>query len=290
MRRRTCRPLLRRDGLIVCGLLAGLLLPACGFLGTKGEEPKGDAFLPLSGVGPYQKEDQDCAADFLQPIFMHSPDPDVYWGEPWAQRIGNQRFRLWFESREGDRVDVYYQDLQFRDASPLACRTRDVSFLSPEGEPLPAPEPVQVLRGAGAPALLVEGDTIRVWYEMEDGGGIGHAEVREGADGALTVEERQEPVLEASETWENGHVGSPSVLWSPRLGRYQMWYEGDLLAQRSVGYATSENGLAWVKRDAAGRSSEEDPGEVEPILRPSQKTWEFHYPSDDDSGSMGTPT
>ena len=288
-----------------------LSLHACGLLGSKGNEPKGDEHLPLSGVGPYLKEDQDCQVDFVQPIFMSPPDAGVYWGEPCAAAEGGSEFRLFFEERRPvaadpreAEVDIVQQRLEIVPAPADSCRTRDIRFLSPSGERLPEPQPTLVLRDAGAPALMREGGLWRMWYGMENGLGIGYAEFREDPDGDLVLQEEESlaPVLAPSEAWEGGYVGSPSVLRNPVLGTYQLYYEGNIfcddkppfppgpdVCHRAIGYATSPDGISWTKRDAAGRNSADHPGAVEPLLTPTQTTWETHYPSQPRSGTLGTP-
>lgn len=279
-------------------------LSACGLLGSKGDEPKGDAFLPLSGVGPYMKEDQDCQADFLQSVFMSSGDKNLTWGEPWVLSEGASRFRILFEERDAQQgtLKVLQQTVELLPASSISCRTRDIRFLSLDGHTLPAPEPATVLEGGGAPSVIVVGNRYRMWYGMEGGQGIGYTELVKDQDGDLVEQPENSvaPVLQPSELWEGSYVGSPSVLKNPGLDDYQMWYEGNIFCEsdpvssedichRSIGYATSPDGITWTKRDTAGRNGEDNPGEVRPLLEPTQSTWEFHYPVETQSGTVGMP-
>jgi len=90
-----------------------------------------------------------------------------------------------------------------------------------------------------------------------------------------------------------------------------MWYEGGTLTDgttfcsprqdichpnagqdqcsRAIGYAVSGDGIHWVKQDPSGRNSTEHPGQVAPVLTANQLTWEFHYPAETSSGTIGTP-
>ena len=271
-------------------LLCLLALPAqgCGFLGTEGEEPTGESNLPLSGVGPYFKEDQDCQTEFIQPLFMSSGSPDTFWGEPFAVPVGRNRLDLWFEARTGESVRVLFQPLLLERAGPTACRRWNIRFLTPSGEESAVPEPAPFLEDAAAPSILLEGADLRLWYEAPDGSGIGYA--RFTREGDTFVETRRvDRVLAPTEAWENGFVGSPSVIGVPLTDALRMYYEGDRWGRRSIGYATSTDGITWVKRDPAGRSSVSAPGHVQPILVPSQKNWEFHFPAEPDTASVGTP-
>lgn len=284
--------------------ILAFFLGACGLLGSKGDEPKGDAFLPLSGVGPYMKEDQDCEADFLQPIFMSSGNENLFWGEPWALPEGGERFLLFFQERDKNQgtLTIMLQQIELQPAPADSCRSRNIRFLSPSGQPIPEPEPGLILEEAGAPSVIREGGRYRMWYGMEGGQGIGYAEFLKGPGGNLILQEDESlaPVLVPSEPWEGTYVGSPSVLLNPAMGYYQMWYEGNIfcgkapvsredLCYRSIGYATSADGINWIKRDAAGRNSQNNPGEVSPLLSPTQPTWEFHYPVETQSGTVGMP-
>ncbi len=285
-------------------LLAAFLVSGCGLLGSKGDEPKGDAFLPLSGIGPYMKEDQDCQADFLQPVFMGSGDADLVWGEPWALTEGGSRFRILFEERstQDGTLKVLQQRVELLSAPSGSCRTRNIRFLSLDGQPLPEADPATVLEGGGAPSVIVAGGLYRMWYGMEGGQGIGYAAFTRDVEGNLVQQPDAgvAPVLQPSEPWEGTYIGSPSVLKNPALDHFQMWYEGNIfcdedpvteedICYRSMGYATSPDGINWTKRDAAGRNSADNPGEVRPLLEPTQTTWEFHYPVETRSGTVGMP-
>ena len=303
-------------------LILALCPGACGLLGSKGEEPKGDAFLPLSGVGPYMKEDQDCTKDFLQTVFMYPIAPrdkdDVddkwfvgkYWGEPLVLSEGDGWFRLFLEERDAhdnNSMKILEQRFKISSAPPGSCRTRDI--LTPDGLPIKNAKPKQLLNadgedwtGGGAPSVIYAGGIYKIWYglavehEGEEQRVIGYAEFIEDEDGNLVMTHQEdEPFLvlrPTDGTWDEKYVGSPSVLWSAERGVFQMWYEGsDLyeagsfcttdqdgkdICSRSIGYAESNDGKNWVKREA-------------PVLTPSQPTWEFHFPEWQRSGTIGMP-
>jgi hypothetical protein len=273
---------------VIATVMIALCVHSCGFLGSKGDEPKGDESLPLSGVGPFLKQDQNCQEDFIQPILMDSGDPLVYWGEPFLMPRGGTRYGLFFEARGEGSVAIYHQFLEITPAPQGSCRSRDVYFVSRDGELTPRPDPDVVMEAAGAPTVIRDQDLFKVWYEMGNGQGIGYAEAAESDEG-FHVLYRVEPVVQPSEQWESDVVGSPTVLWNEGLGLYQMWYEGDISSERSIGYATSIDGKEWTKRDAAGHTSKDHQGSVSPVLTPTQITWEYHYPAEHDSGSIGTP-
>ena len=281
----------RRIGLLLLGF--GLLV-GCGTLGASDDQAKGDANLPLSGVGPFMKQYIDCDAETLEPIFLTSGRHNVLYEEPLLVEESESRFMVFFERRVNGLVgrrDVYVQRIEIvRAPESEKCKAWNVRLLSPQGNEIDKADPVLVLKNAGAPCVIKAGGVYQIWYSVSNDKGIGYAEVTEQADGSFAVTRAQSVVLTATEDWENGRVGSPSVLNNPYNGKYQMWYEGSPYTRRSIGYAEYDNATnAWIKSDAAGRNSVDNPGSVMPVLWPDQIDWEFHYPRDLDSGTVGTP-
>ncbi|HEY4120392.1 MAG TPA: hypothetical protein VGM56_21150 [Byssovorax sp.] len=81
-------------------------------------------------------------------------------------------------------------------------------------------EPTEpVLASAGAPAALVTGDHVDLWFEAA--AGVSHAT---SDDGGRTFAIGAAPTLTPTEPWERGFVGSPSVVVF--LGRTLLFYEG----------------------------------------------------------------
>jgi len=276
-------------------LLTGLcFLAGCGLLGAADDQAKGDQDLPLSGVGPYAKQFLDCSGEFPDPIFMTSGDPDVYWGEPWLLQESDSRFMLFFEERDEtgsqQQLAIYMQRIEILPAPAGSCRDWDLTFMTRQGNRVPAADPILVLQGGGAPCVFKEGGAFRVWYDLPDESGIDTVIVQESADGSFVTAGQPEPVLRPTESWEMGYVGSPSLLQNPMNGKLQLWYEGSIFSNRSIGYAEYDSAAKrWVKRDSAGRNSVDDPGEVQPALRPNQLDWEYHYPAERGSGTVGMP-
>jgi len=242
-------------------------LAACGMLGEKGEEPAGQDNLPLSGVGPFQKEDYHCHTQLVQPFIIPSPGYGQA-GEPWVLNEGDL-FRLWYEERIADRASIWHASFSLslhRDS----CRKLDVTV---EQEPEP------VLADAGAPTILYEDGIYRMWYVRNGWTGVGYAESSDGLSWTVVDDAVLTPdcpsILHSQYRWEKGTVGSPSVVVHD--GTYRMWYDADIFAFRSIGYAFSTDGISWTKyRD-------------NPVLRPDQPTWEYYHPRRPFTGSVGTP-
>jgi hypothetical protein len=85
-----------------------------------------------------------------------------------------------------------------------------------------------------------------MWYSGYDGSNhrIGYAT---STDGIVWVKHPGNPVLDlgASGTWDDYHVYCPTVFFDGT--KYQMWYSGHDGSTLRICYATSTDGIAWVK-------------------------------------------
>ncbi|WP_327089380.1 hypothetical protein OIE66_01785 [Nonomuraea sp. NBC_01738] len=86
----------------------------------------------------------------------------------------------------------------------------------------------------------------QLWYTgIRDVAQVGYAT---STDGLTWRRSPRNPVMSADATWENQMVLNPHVLWNPGLRRYQMWYAaGSGYEPKAIGYATSADGVTWVK-------------------------------------------
>ena len=295
------------------GLSLAALFWGCGLIGDKGNEPKGDANLPVSGVGKFQKQDFYCRAEFVQPFVLEDPPGTTRLaGEP-AMVADGGAIRVWFERRLRDGQDATIKSTKILtarlslgpgtecrkvDAALVPAAGSEIVFKIRQGEQEIALDPQPL---AGAPAVVKEGGLFRMWYEVGDGEGIGYAETDRCTDADCTSwflvtgdgGEVLERVLEPNQLWEAGWVGSPSVVTYGGLVR--MWYDGNARGSRAIGHAWSEDGIHWVKSDAAGNADSAlggDGGPVLPVLTATQTNWEFWYPDPADprhEGRVGTP-
>ncbi len=284
-RERTNRraPHARRYALVSLALVVGL---GCGFLARKGKEPTGGDNLPSSGVGPFIKEDFYCNTQLVQPFILTSPS-DGQRGAPSLLRDADGTFRIWSELRTSDRsvIEAHRMSLS---KSQSTCRRFDVS-VSEESQSF-APSEAWEGNAVGSPAVVLEDGLYRMWYEGAGAagtgwGGIGYAESN---DGVAWTRRGNGPVLVPDQQWESGTIGSPAVVF--RDGLYRMWYDGDELGARAIGYADSPDAVTWTKRDASGReSSGSARTDLAPVITSDQTTWEFYKPTDP-TGSVGAPS
>jgi hypothetical protein len=113
-------------------------------------------------------------------------------------------------------------------------------------------------KGVGAPCVLFDGTTYRMWFSCREDTAdkleIGYAESLDGIHwtkhtawpGGPTV-----AVLSTTPgTFDAVDVTSPHVLFD--AGIYKMWYQGtDASRVERIGYATSADGVHWVKNGSA---------------------------------------
>lgn len=87
----------------------------------------------------------------------------------------------------------------------------------------------------------------QMWYTGQADGKswIGYAV---SSDGAHWERQSKMPVLSARQPWEKVAVMCPDVIWDSKTHLYRMWYSGgDQYEPNAIGYATSKDGLHWVK-------------------------------------------
>ncbi|UCD51847.1 MAG: hypothetical protein JSW27_04270 [Phycisphaerales bacterium] len=103
--------------------------------------------------------------------------------------------------------------------------------------------------------LLREADTYRMWYSWRPRQSVALVESRDG----IHWSEPQIVLGPNRETdWESD-INRPSVV--KRQNTYHMWYTGQAHGQSCIGYATSPDGVHWMRRS------------VEPVLSP-EEPWE----------------
>ncbi len=251
----------------------------CGFTASKGNEPSGSGNLPSSGVGPFLKQDFFCNTQLVQPFILTSP-ADGQRGGPALVHEQDDTFQIWSELRSGETSRILHNRLTLLPGTQ--CRDFDVSVTADEA--VLSAEADWEAGSVGAPSVLVNDGLYRIWFEGGNYAGIGYAESN---DGLHWTRRGSQPVLAADQRWEAGTIGSPTVVFHD--GLYRMWYDGNVNAARSIGYAESSDGVSWTKRDAFGRSSEGGRTDVVPVITADQTTWEFYKPTYS-SGSVGAPS
>ena len=278
--------------ILILLLITGAFTHGCGFLAEKGQEPRGDTNLPVSGVGKFLKQDVYCSAEFIQPYVVEDPTGSAWSSaEPCVIADGGS-IRLWFERRSNSNDNSTIHTALLAVGQGTACREVNAGLIEPVQEIVLDPDPG---RPAGAPSVLKVGGRYRMWFELGTRAAIALAETESCTPGDCAswtlVDDR---ILEPNQAWEKDSVGSPTVVL--HNGLYRMWYDGDSNGDRSIGYAWSYDGLNWIKTDAAGTEDSAVGGlngTVMPVLRATQTNWEFWYPDPASPryiGRVGTPS
>ena len=100
------------------------------------------------------------------------------------------------------------------------------------------------------PVVVKRSDGYHLWYTGQARGksSIGYATSRDGISWRRMSEK---PVLSAEAPWEKSAVMCPHVLWDESSQLFRLWYSGgEQYEPDAIGYATSSNGLAWLKHGA----------------------------------------
>ena len=114
--------------------------------------------------------------------------------------------------------------------------------------------------------VLFDGAEYQMWYSGTARGSHWRIGYATSADGIVWKKHPDNPVLDLGEdgTWDDYHVFGPTVLFDGT--KYQMWYAGYDGSHRRIGYATSADGIVWVKH----------PGN--PVLKPGASgEWDDYY-------------
>lgn len=100
------------------------------------------------------------------------------------------------------------------------------------------------------PSVLKKDGVYHMWYsgltgayQVEGHAWIGYATSNDGK----TWTKNAAPVLSPDTPWENTQVMCPHVLWDEHEQIFKMWYSAGEQEPEAIGYATSKDGLHWVK-------------------------------------------
>ncbi len=98
------------------------------------------------------------------------------------------------------------------------------------------------------PAVIKDGDTLRMWYAGSDALlGLGAVKIGYAwsLNGITWYRSSKNPVFAAELFWEAGNVVCPTVIKDGNI--FKMWYGAAGVPPRIVGYATSTDGINWRK-------------------------------------------
>ncbi|MFN7955899.1 MAG: hypothetical protein U0610_29570 [bacterium] len=301
----------RRAPLLAAAFVA---LTGCGYLAEKGEESRGTENLPSQGIGPWVKYDAVCADEkpvppgaspdlSLQPVLLGS-GVGHYMAEPSVVSDASG-LTVFYEDRASSRSEIRRAGVVLGpedDCRPATVAVLDDAIvLTPstggfERGRVGAPAVVQGASLSGVDPSLPT--TYAMYYAGGNGDGIGLAVSadgrswrRVGPDGREQSARAPEPLLTSlAQGWDAGNVGSPAVVQRPD-GTWLLYFDGDRFGSRSIGVATSTDGVHWTRVGLDGRTGEAAGAIVTPSFTgPKEQTnWEFQRSDDPSSGSVGAP-
>ena len=104
-------------------------------------------------------------------------------------------------------------------------------------------------QSTSAVAVILDGSVWKMWYTGNGNGGtgIGYAT---SPDGVNWTKYDGNPVLSPGPpgNWDDGGVFAPYVML--KQGTYHMWYSGVSDSNIRIGYATSADGIVWIKHSS----------------------------------------
>lgn len=110
-------------------------------------------------------------------------------------------------------------------------------------------------RGSWRPSVIHNGSSFLMWYSGEDDQHVDNIGLATSTDAISWVRYGQNPALRvgAIGEWDSSSVMEPWVIFEN--GEYKMWYSGQKVANKTllvyeIGYATSTDGMHWVKYPA----------------------------------------
>jgi predicted GH43/DUF377 family glycosyl hydrolase len=109
------------------------------------------------------------------------------------------------------------------------------------------------------PVVIQRNDGYHMWYTGQARGRsqIGYAT---SPDGVVWKRMSAHPVLSPDQPWEKAAVMCPDVIWDASAKIFRMWYSGgEQYEPDAIGYATSSDGMTWIKH-AGNPIFKSDPG------------------------------
>lgn len=271
----------------VVGLLALAFFAAQVACGTSEDIFGSLKGIPNPGVTTWKKMDFDAEKDLVQPHILFG-DHENFLTEPAYLIVQDQHYLFYEIVRPGPNAGAV------QGAVYLAVSDDRFTwqFLD-ENEPVLTADRAWEDGDVGAPSVLFIDGGFFMWYAGGGGSGVGLAVSENGID---WTKQTDHPVLAPDQKWEggaNGAVGTPCVV--RHKGVYKMYYSGGLVDEgplagrrgRAIGYAESDDGVRWRKRDGLGSAAAN--GEVRPVLTASE-AWEGWTTDDGGSGWVSGPS
>jgi len=148
---------------------------------------------------------------------------------------------------ESDGFKMWYDGIDFQGQTQvgLATSTDGTSWTKYFDNPVLSGDPdAWDSSGEHAPFVMKDGDQYKMWYEGSDGNvrQLGYAT---SDDGITWTKYEGNPVLQNGDGYDQDVAGHGSVLYED--GNYKLWYHAIGSDGIIIAYATSPDGINWVK-------------------------------------------
>ena len=129
----------------------------------------------------------------------------------------------------------------------LATSPNGISWTRNESNPVLTPSQSWEINGVSGPSVILDGTTFKMWYTGVDELGVARIGYATSSDGILWTKYADNPVLDvgAGGSWEDEDISVPTVIKVEDT--YHLWYTGFDGSTSRIGYASSSDGIAWVK-------------------------------------------
>lgn len=143
-------------------------------------------------------------------------------------------YHMWYTGSDGENYRFGY-----------ATSTDRVNWTKHDGNPVMDLSPGE--NGIDAPCIVFDGNIYQMWYHSTEPSAYRICYAT-STDKINWTKYAGNPVLDIGEagTWDNYKVGAPEVYYDG--AKYHMWYSGNKEDWTDrIGYATSSDGINWVK-------------------------------------------
>jgi len=192
------------------------------------------------------------------PFTKHPDNPifDVGEGDAWDNAVvseakvifDGEAYHLWYAARQRLETPTGSQKSPMLVGYAASPDGLDWTRYPDNPIMLPGPPGSPEANFVYPPYVLFDGDQFRMWYSAHDfeEWSINYAA---STDGVTWDRHFGNPLMRAAHDgrWDENFISEPSVLWDGQ--RFEMWYNGgsERTSTLRVGYAWSDDGLAWHK-------------------------------------------
>jgi predicted GH43/DUF377 family glycosyl hydrolase len=212
---------------------------------------------------------------------------------PYVLKDENE-YKMWFRSTNGTIPNDNYHKGQERYRISYATSLNGIDWNVYPNYVLYAISGSWNSEGVAAPSVIKDGNTYKMWFSGRNSSGvwsIGYATSSNGIDWNQHV---NNPIFVNNLSWEGSHVSSADII--QRNNELLMLYHAGPVVPKAIGYATSGDGVNWVKNSQAilelGGAGEFDSVYIgtPSVIINNNKLWMYYSGYDGGEWSIGLAT